>query len=39
VKVLQLASWPRYVLIGAVVTYATEVIVSRLAGDESAANP
>ena len=37
VKLLQLASWQWYVLIGAVVTYATGALASRLAGDEPAA--
>jgi Na+/proline symporter len=39
VKLLQLASWQWYVLIGAVVTYATGVLASRLAGGEPAAQP
>jgi SSS family transporter len=37
VKMLQLASWQWYVLIGAVVTYVTGVIASRTVGDEGVA--
>ena len=39
VKLLELASWQWYVLIGAVVTYAAGVLASRLAGDQPAARP
>jgi SSS family transporter len=39
VKILALASWQWYVLIGAVTTYVTGVAVSRLAGDRRAASP
>ena len=39
VKLLQLTSWQWYVLIGSVVTYATGVLASRLAGDEPATHP
>jgi len=39
VKLLELASWQWYVLIGSVATYATGALVSRLSGDEPMASP
>jgi len=39
VKLLELASWQWYVLIGSVATCVTGVIVSRLIGDEPMASP
>ncbi|HSP90093.1 MAG TPA: hypothetical protein VLN08_04270, partial [Vicinamibacterales bacterium] len=39
VKLLELASWQWYVLIGAVVTYAAGMAASRLIGREPVAGP